>query len=170
MATFSVDPSSLQSLSGTLSRIHAEMASMHGTVSGYEGRLGGGDLEGEIEHFCSHWAYGLQLLTDHMTKVVQRLDDAAAAYDSSENEIKAAESALEREVTALEGAIKQEDAAIRSAIGGERMAGLQGQPVSGGAPVTGPGRSPVGQGTTVIGGGAPVSGGSAVGQGTTVIA
>lgn len=167
MATFAVDPSSLKALSGTLSRIHAEMESMHGVVSGYEGLLGGSDLEGEVEHFCSHWNYGLQLLTDHMTKVVQRLDDAAAAYETSENEIKAAESALEREVTALEGAIRQEDVAIRSAVRQERAARHDGHPVTGGAPLTG--RSRVGQGTTVIGGGAPGSGGAPVGVGTTVI-
>ncbi len=87
MATFTVDPATLQALSGTLSGIHAEMQSMHGVVEGYHGLLGGSDLEGEVESFCSHWGYGIGKLADHMTKVVQRLDAAAAAYAKSEADI-----------------------------------------------------------------------------------
>jgi len=87
MATFTVDPATLEALSRTLSGIHAEMRSMHGVVTGYDGLLGGTDLEGEIEHFCSHWGYGINKLADHMRKVIERLDAAAAAYSKSESEI-----------------------------------------------------------------------------------
>jgi hypothetical protein len=87
MATFTVDPATLQELSGTLSGIHSQMQSMHGVASGYGGLLGGSDLEGDVEHFCSHWGYGIGQLADHMTKVVQRLDAAAAGYGKSEQDI-----------------------------------------------------------------------------------
>jgi hypothetical protein len=87
MATFTVDPATLQALSGTLSGIHSEMQSMHGVAEGYEGLLGGSDLEGEVEGFCSHWGYGIGQLADHMTKVVQRLDAAAANYERAEADI-----------------------------------------------------------------------------------
>jgi hypothetical protein len=87
MATFTVDPATLQELSGTLSGIHSQMQSMHGVASGYEGLLGGSDLEGEVGHFCSHWGYGIGQLSDHMGKVIQRLDAAAAVYGKSEHEI-----------------------------------------------------------------------------------
>ncbi len=74
MATFTVDPATLQELSSTLSGIHSEMQSMHGVATGYEGLLGGSDLEGEVEGFCSHWGYGISKLADHMTKVVRNLE------------------------------------------------------------------------------------------------
>ena len=87
MATFTVDVATLQALSGTLSSIHSEMEGMHGTAAGYEGLLGGPDLDGEVEGFCSHWGYGISQLADHMSKVVAKLDAAAAAYGKSEAEI-----------------------------------------------------------------------------------
>jgi hypothetical protein len=87
MTTFTVDPATLHELSGTLSGIHSQMQSMHGTATGYEGLLGGSDLEGEVEHFCSHWNYGIGKLADHMGKVVQRLDEAAGGYGKSEQYI-----------------------------------------------------------------------------------
>jgi hypothetical protein len=90
MTTFTVDPATLSALSSTLSGIHSEMQSMHGVATGYEGLLGGSDLDGEVEHFCSHWGYGIGKLGDHMTKVVQRLDAAAAGYGRSEQLIEQA--------------------------------------------------------------------------------
>jgi len=93
MATFTVDPTTLQELSGTLSGIHSEMQAMHGVATGYEGLLGGSDLEGEVESFCSHWGYGIGKLADHMTKVVEHLDAAAATYQKSETDIQSASKA-----------------------------------------------------------------------------
>jgi hypothetical protein len=87
MTTFTVDPATLQELSCTLSGIHSEMQNMHGAATGYEGLLGGGDLEGEVEHFCSHWNYGIEQLADHMSKVIERLDAAASGYGKSEQAI-----------------------------------------------------------------------------------
>jgi hypothetical protein len=87
MATFTVDPATLHELSSSLSAIHSEMDAMHGVATGYEGVLGGPDLEGEVEHFCSHWGYGIGRLADHMGKVVERLNAAAATYGKSETEI-----------------------------------------------------------------------------------
>jgi hypothetical protein len=87
MTTFTVDPATLQELSCTLSGIHSGMQSMHGVATGYEGLLGGSDLEGDVEHFCSHWGYGIGKLADHMGKVVERLDAAGAGYGKSERDI-----------------------------------------------------------------------------------
>ena len=87
MTTFTVDPATLQELSSTLQGVHSQMQNMHETASGYEGLLGGSDLEGEVGHFCSHWGYGIGQLGDHMSKVVQRLNAAAAGYGKSEQEI-----------------------------------------------------------------------------------
>jgi hypothetical protein len=87
MATFTVDPATLSELSSTLSGIHSQMQNMHGVATGYEGLLGGSDLEGDVEGFCSTWNYGIGQLGDHMGKVVQRLDYAAAGYGKSEQDI-----------------------------------------------------------------------------------
>jgi hypothetical protein len=90
MATFTVDPATLQELSSTLSGIHSEMQNMHGVATGYEGLLGGTDLEGEVQGFCSHWNYGIGQLSDHMGQVVERLNAAAQNYGKSEQEIQKA--------------------------------------------------------------------------------
>jgi hypothetical protein len=87
MATFTVDPATLHELSSTLSGVHSGMQAMHGVATGYEGLLGGSDLEGEVEHFCSHWNYGIGKLADHMGKVVAHLDYAAQGYAASEQRI-----------------------------------------------------------------------------------
>ena len=87
MATFTVDPASLSELSSTLSGIHSQMQSMHGVATGYEGLLGGSDLEGGVGDFCQTWSYGIGQLGDHMTKVVQHLDAAATGYGKSEQAI-----------------------------------------------------------------------------------
>jgi hypothetical protein len=87
MATFTVDPATLSELSSTLTGIHSQMQNMHGVTTGYEGLLGGSDLEGEVEGFCSTWNYGIGQMSDHMTKVIQHLDGASAAYGKSERDI-----------------------------------------------------------------------------------
>jgi hypothetical protein len=95
MTTFTVDPASLSGLSSALSQIHAQMQSMQGVASGYEGLLGGSDLESEVSHFCSTWHHGISQLSEHMGEVVQRLDYAAAGYGRSETSIESAARAQE---------------------------------------------------------------------------
>ncbi len=87
MATFTVDPATLSGLSSTLSGIHSQMENMQGVASGYEGLLGGSDLEGQVSSFCSTWHYGITQLGQHMTEVVQHLNYAAAGYGGSEQSI-----------------------------------------------------------------------------------
>jgi len=90
MSTFTVDPASLSGLSSALSSVHSQMQGMQGVAAGYEGLLGGSDLEGEVSSFCSTWHYGIGQLAQHMGEVVQRLDYAAAGYGRSEQSIVAA--------------------------------------------------------------------------------
>ena len=75
---------------------------MQAVASGYEGLLGGSDLEGEVGHFCSTWGYGIGKLHDHMGKVVQRLDFAHRTYSKSESEIAQAASAARSQAAANE--------------------------------------------------------------------
>ena len=90
MSTFTVDPATLQELSSTLTGIHSNMSNMHAVASGYEGLLGGSDLEGQVGSFCSHWGYGIGKLHDHMGEVVQRLNYAHTTYNTSEQAIASA--------------------------------------------------------------------------------
>jgi hypothetical protein len=87
MATFTVDPATLAKLSSTLSGVHSEMQSMHGVATGFEGRLGGSDLDSVLEGFCSHWGYGISVLAQHMGSVIESLNHAAATYGKSEGDI-----------------------------------------------------------------------------------
>jgi len=85
VATFTVDPASLQALAATLGGLCGQMEAMHDVASGFQGVLGGRALEGEIEHFCDNWHYGIGLLQQHMENVVQNLGKAAATYSRSEH-------------------------------------------------------------------------------------
>jgi len=87
MATFTVDPATLAELSCTLSQIHSEMQSMHGAATGFEGLLGGSDLDGLLEGFCSAWGHGISVLAQHMGNVVESLEYAAVTYGKSEHQI-----------------------------------------------------------------------------------
>jgi hypothetical protein len=90
MATFTLDPATLDALSSTLSGIHNDMQGMDRAASGYQGLLGGSDLEGELSHFCDHWHYGIGQLSDHMGSVVDRLNAASQTYNGSDQAIQAA--------------------------------------------------------------------------------
>jgi len=90
MATFTVDPATLERLSHTLTGVEAQMQAMNMIVSGYQGLLGGGDIEGTLNDACNHWHYGTQKLNDHMKGVIQRLDAAAQWYSQSEDAVQAA--------------------------------------------------------------------------------
>ncbi len=87
MTTFTVDPATLQDLSSTLSGVHAQMQAMHGVATGFEGLLGGSDLEGEVEGSCSRWGYGITCLSNDMGEVVEHLNAAALGYSRSEQDI-----------------------------------------------------------------------------------
>lgn len=87
MSTFTVDPSSLEALAGTLGGICAEMDGMRTFVTGFQGRLGGRALEGEIENFCSQWHYGIGQLEQHMKNTVENLQKAAGTYAKSDADV-----------------------------------------------------------------------------------
>lgn len=87
MSTFTVDPASLLALGGTLGGLCAQMQAMEHVSCTYQGLLGGSSLEGEVEHFCSDWQYGVGLLEQHMENVVQNLYKAAATYTASDQHV-----------------------------------------------------------------------------------
>ncbi len=87
MATFTVDPATLQALAVTLGGLCSQMEAMPDVATGFQGVLGGRALEGTVEHFCSNWHYGITLLEQHMQHVVQNLEKAAATYSASDQHV-----------------------------------------------------------------------------------
>jgi len=80
MTEFSVDPATLQDLSTTLSGIHGQVQAMPGVATGFEGLVGGSDLEGEIGAFCSQWGFWITYLGDDLVAAVRHLNDACLSY------------------------------------------------------------------------------------------
>jgi hypothetical protein len=145
MSGFLVDSSTLLAVRDTLGRLHDQLLSMHSVIYSYWGVLGGRELEGELEHFCGTWHYGVTEIADEIADLMTRLTQAAAAYERIEQRIAAA---------------------------GQGSRSGSGTTVIGGAsPPRHRAGSPSGSGTTVIGGG-PVtttSTGSGSGAGTTTV-
>jgi hypothetical protein len=90
MAAFLVDSRTLLAVRDTLGRLHDQLLGMHTVIWGYWGVLGGRELEGELEHFCGTWHYGVTELTGQITDLMARLVGAAAAYERIEQRITAA--------------------------------------------------------------------------------
>jgi hypothetical protein len=90
MAAFLVDSRTLLAVRDTLGRLHDQLLSMHTVIWGYWGLLGGRELEGELEHFCGTWHYGVTELAGEITDMMARLVQAAAAYERIEQRITAA--------------------------------------------------------------------------------
>ncbi len=157
MSTFLVDSRTLLAVRDTLGRLHDQLLGMHNVIWSYWGVLGGRELEGELEHFCGTWHYGVTQLAGEITNQMSRLVGAAAAYERIEQRITAGGGSHGGSGTTVIG-------------GGSRHGGGSGSgtTVIGGGSGHGGGSS--GSGTTVIGGG-PIrtTSSSGAGSGTTVI-
>jgi hypothetical protein len=90
MSRFLVDSRTLLAVRDTLGRLHDQLLGMHTVIYGYWGVLGGHELEGELEHFCGTWHYGVTELAAEVTGMMRRLAGAAAAYERIEQRITAA--------------------------------------------------------------------------------
>ena len=155
MSRFIVDSRSLLSVRDTLGRLHDQLLGMHTVIWGYWGALGGRELEGELEHFCGTWHYGVTQLAGEITDMMQRLLGAAAAYERLEQRISSGTSGSGTTVIGGGG---------QTAGSGTTVIGGGGQTAGSGTTVIGGGGQTAGSGTTVIGGG-----GRTAGSGTTVI-
>ncbi len=139
MSGFVVDARSLLAVRDALDRLHEELLTMHTVIYGFWGTLGGHELEGELEHFCGTWHYGVIEVADQVAGLMTGLARAAAAYER-----------IDRRLASHGGS-------------GSGTTVIGGGGSKGGGSGSGSGS---GSGTTVIGGG---GGGSGSGSGTTVI-
>jgi hypothetical protein len=87
MSRFLVDSRTLLAVRDTLGRLHDQLLGMHTVIFGYWGVLGGSELEGELEHFCGTWHYGVTELAGQVTEMMTRLTGAASAYERIEQRI-----------------------------------------------------------------------------------
>lgn len=149
MPGFHVDSRTLLAVRDTLGRLHDQLLSMHTTIYGDWGTLGGAELAGELEHFCGTWHYGVTELAVQIQDLMRRLAEAAAAYERIEQRVTRAGASESGSGTTI---------IDPGAPAGSRVQTPSGHGHTGGS----------GSGTTVIGGG--YSGGrSGTGSGTTVI-
>jgi hypothetical protein len=158
MSGFLVDSRTLLAVRDTLGRLHDQLVSMHSVIYSYWGVLGGRELEGELEHFCGTWHYGVTAIADEIADLMTRLTQAAAAYERIEQRIAAAG----------QGSGSGSGTTV---IGGGSGSGTT--VIGGGSPPRHRAGSQSGSGTTVIGGG-PVTttstgSGSGSGTGTTTV-
>jgi hypothetical protein len=159
VSKFLVDSRTLLAVRDTLGRLHDQLLGMHTVIFGYWGMLGGSDLEGELEHFCGTWHYGVTEIAGQVSEMMQRLTGAAAAYERIEQRITKAGSGT----TVIGGPPPKHTTPAKSGSGTTVIGGAPPRHAGSGSG----GGSHSGSGTTVIGGGG--SGGSGGGSGTTVI-
>ncbi|MGH2916894.1 MAG: hypothetical protein ACRDMX_18105 [Solirubrobacteraceae bacterium] len=103
MSGFFVDARSLLAVRSTLGRLHTQLLDMHTAIWGFWGELGGRALEGELEHFCGTWHYGVTEVAAEVDDLMGRLVGAAVAYERIERRI-AASSASGSGTTTIGGA------------------------------------------------------------------
>jgi hypothetical protein len=87
VSRFLVDSRTLLAVRDTLGRLHDQLLGMHTVIFGYWGGLGGRELEGELEHFCGTWHYGVTEIAGQISEMMRRLTAAAAAYERIEQRI-----------------------------------------------------------------------------------
>jgi hypothetical protein len=138
MASFVVDSRTLLAVRETLGRLQNQLLAMPTVVSGYDGMLGGVELESELEQFCTSWHYGILEVGEQIRELMDALLHAAAAYQQIEDGIRVA---------------GQRGGASLSGSGVTVIGGGGGQSSSGGGSVSGSGTTvvaPTSQGGSVI--------------------
>lgn len=172
MSRFVVDSRSLLAVRDTLGRLHGNLTGMHLVIDGYWGSLGGGPLEGELEHFCGTWHYGVTQIAGEVHSLMERLTDAAAAYERIEQRMAAAHEHHRHPHPRSGSGVTVIGSGGQGGSGSGSGSGVTviGGGGHGGAHGGGGSNSGSGSGVTVIGGGAGGSGaGSGSGSGVTVI-
>jgi hypothetical protein len=87
VSRFVVDSHSLLEVRDGLGRLHDQLLGMHTVAGGYDGVLGGRELEGELQHFCGRWHWGIIQIGEQIIDMMGRLTSAAAAYERIEHRV-----------------------------------------------------------------------------------
>ncbi len=87
MSRFVVDSHSLLAVRDRLGYLHDQLLGMHTVAAGYDGVLGGRELEGELQHFCGRWHWGIVQIGEQIMDMMGRLASAAAAYERIEQRV-----------------------------------------------------------------------------------
>jgi hypothetical protein len=87
VSRFVVDSHSLLAVRDRLGQLHDQLLGMHTVAAGYDGVLGGRELEGELQHFCGRWHWGILQIGEQILDIMGRLTSAAAAYERIEHRV-----------------------------------------------------------------------------------
>jgi hypothetical protein len=87
MAGFTVDPSSLQGLSGTLADVYGLMATIEKYSPDFSASLGGPALSSALTSFSQSWQYGLEQVGANVQGAVDNLQQAAERYAETEDNV-----------------------------------------------------------------------------------
>lgn len=84
MSTFTVTPSSLQALSGTLADVYGELEVIQEVAPQFGASLGGAQLGSALTDFCTEWSYGIDVLGKSLAGAVKNVYAAGELYAETE--------------------------------------------------------------------------------------
>ncbi len=88
MSRFVVDGSSLQSLRSELGLLHTRLLAMPSVVYGFEGLLGGDNMDQTVEDFCTSWHHGVSQVGGEIADLMGGLEKAAEAYQRIDDRVR----------------------------------------------------------------------------------
>lgn len=87
MGSFTVDPATLKEMASILSGLGQQMTAMKNLPASSAAQLGGAAVEQAVEDFCGDWQHGVSLLDQSLKALVTNLEQAAAAYATSDSHV-----------------------------------------------------------------------------------
>jgi hypothetical protein len=88
VSQFVVDASTLQSLRTELGLLHTRLEAMPRLVDGFEGLLGGGNMDQAVEDFCTRWHHGVSQVAGEITDLMGGLEKAGDAYQRIDDRVR----------------------------------------------------------------------------------
>jgi hypothetical protein len=137
VSQFIVDGSSLDALGAELGQLHTRLLAAPSLVSGFEGLLGGDNMDQAVQDFCTSWHHAVGVVAGEIDDLMGGLQQAAHAYQEIDDRVR------QRAMSGWLGAPK----GLGGRPGGDPVPAQTQAPASpsGGAPV---GAAPVGGTTT----------------------
>lgn len=105
---FNADPHTLDVAATSISQTMRDMATIDvDDIPGDSPQYGHEGLHASLEHFCSRWQYGVEVLIEDGASIVQAINGAVNTYieadSSAESSLRAAGSGADPAVDAVDG-------------------------------------------------------------------
>lgn len=88
MSQFVVDATSLQALRTELGTLHTRLAALPSVVYGFEGLLGGDNMDQAVEDFCTSWHHSVSEVAGEVHDLMGGLDNAVHAYQEIDDRVR----------------------------------------------------------------------------------